>query len=56
MVAPYLIGHRQAKEANMSSYKKKGATDIKATTVGIDSIKNFFQFHGVDEHSKKVFS
>ncbi len=29
---------------------------MKATTIGIDSAKEVFQVHGVDEHGKRLFN
>jgi transposase len=55
MDAPFLQRHRCAKvEVGFKPLKRKGASEMKITTIGIDLAKNVFQVHGVDERGKAV--
>jgi len=46
--------HRCAKVEVSSTTERKGASEMKLTTVGIDLAKSVFQIHGVDERGKII--
>jgi hypothetical protein len=53
MDAPFLQRHQtRQSESVFKPLKRKGASEMKITTIGIDLAKNVFQVHGVDERGK----
>src|ERR1700693_2711937 len=55
MDAPFLQRHQSAKvEVVFEPLKRKGASEMKITTIGIDLAKTVFQVHGVDARARAV--
>jgi transposase len=44
--------HQCAKVELLINHQRKGASEMKITTIGLDLAKNIFQLHGVDERGK----
>jgi len=54
MDAPFINGIESARVEMQVNHCRKGASEMKIKTIGIDLSKNVFQVHGVDECGKAV--